>query len=69
MTNNIVLSETFKARSDERSNFDESFSLFNSELYKLYDTSCPIRTEVISINMLSQPWLTPDIMILKYRKS
>ena len=42
---------------------------FSSELYKLYDLCCPIRTKVESINRLSKPWLTPDIMILTQRKS
>ena len=68
LTNNLILSETFKARWDENSNFVEGFSLFSSELYKLYDSCCSIRTKEVSINRLFRPWLTPDIMFLIERK-
>ena len=68
LTNKINLSETFKVRWDGSTNFDEKFSLFSSELYKLSDSCCPIITKVVSNNRLSKPWLTPDIMILNRRK-
>ena len=67
-TNNLILSETFKGRMDECSNFDERFLFFSLELYKLFDLCCPIRTRAVSMNMLSKPWLTPDTMIQIQRK-
>ena len=68
LTNKIILSETFKVRWDDCTNFDEKFSLLSSELYKLYDSRYPIRTKVVSNNRLSKPRLTPDIMIFIKKK-
>ena len=68
ITDNIILSETLKVGWDECSDFDEKFSQFISELYKLYDSCFSIRTKVLSNNRLSKTWLTPDKMILNQRK-
>ena len=69
ITNNLILSETSKAPWDECSDFDEKFSLFICELYKLFDSCCPIRTKLLSNNRLSKPWVTPDITILIQTKT
>ena len=66
--NKTILSETLEVRWDECSNFDENFLLFSSELHKLFDSCCPIRTKVVSNNRLLKPWLTPDVIILIQRK-
>ena len=68
LINNFIVYETFKARWDECSNFDERLSIFSSELYKLYEPCFPIRTNLVSTNSLSKSLLTLDIMILIQRK-
>ena len=55
VTNDFTFSESFKAGWGDCSDFDERFSLFSSELYKLCDSCFPIRTKVVSVHMLSKP--------------
>lgn len=47
---------------DNNSSVDDLTQLFVSSLWDIYQECCPLRSKNISVNRLTKPWLTRDIL-------